>query len=79
MLETVIDIEKPNPTGVFFAEQKVVAINEALDKFEANLQLFTAENCHNNALKFSVEIFKHKFIQFVNNKMIDFSNASNYV
>lgn len=58
-LETVID----NKTGVFFEEQTVESLTEALEKF--NSLKFDAKECRQNAYKFSKEKFKQNFEQAV--------------
>ncbi|MFC0398971.1 glycosyltransferase family 4 protein [Paraburkholderia rhizosphaerae] len=59
--ETVI--ESPDPmarTGVFFRQQSVEAIVEAIARFEANGP-FHPEVCHRNALRFTPERFRREF------------------
>lgn len=64
-LETINGLDNPSPTGVFFYEQSCDAIVNAVEKFEANKQLISAINCNKNAARFSVEIFKKSFKEFV--------------
>jgi glycosyltransferase involved in cell wall biosynthesis len=47
------------PTGLFFAEQSVGSLKQAILKFET--QSFKPEDCRNNALQFSEAIFREKF------------------
>lgn len=60
-LETVIDLNSNNPTGVFFKNQTVEDIIEAVSIFENNYGKFTAKICRENALKFSNDKFKEQF------------------
>ena len=60
-LETVIDINSENPTGVFFKKQTTEDIIEAVKFFEDNYKKFTPQNCRDNAMKFSNEVFKNSF------------------
>jgi len=53
-LETVVD----GVTGCFFKEQTVVALVDALRRFEANEAGFDPAACRKNAERFSVEIFR---------------------
>lgn len=62
-LETVIDIEQGNPTGVFFKEQMVESIVSAVNIFEKHA--FSPENCRANAEKFAVSQFRKKFVSHV--------------
>jgi glycosyltransferase involved in cell wall biosynthesis len=64
-LETVRGLNKEKPTGVFFAEQTMEAIVEAINTFEKNPQLFTVENCVANASLFAPERFREKIKEFV--------------
>jgi glycosyltransferase involved in cell wall biosynthesis len=64
-LETINGLDSLSPTGVFFSEQSCDAIVSAVHTFEANSHLITAINCNLNAQRFSVEVFKAKFKEFV--------------
>lgn len=65
-LETVN--AEQNPTGVFFYAQTVDAITQAVQEFEAKQDIFQAENCVQNAARFSPEKFRENFKQFVSEK-----------
>ena len=67
-LETVRGLHQENPTGVFFQEQTVNAVKEAINKFEDNIELLKAENCRKHALGFSPEHFKTNLKNFVERK-----------
>lgn len=69
VLETVKDLSHVEPTGVFFPEQSVASIIEAVKTFEDNQELFTTQNCRKNAEQFSEERFRNEFQEFVNNIM----------
>ena len=68
-LETVRDLSYNEPTGVFFPDQSVASIIEAVKTFEDNQGLFTPQNCRKNAEQFSEERFRNEFQEFVNNIM----------
>ncbi|WP_226019227.1 glycosyltransferase family 4 protein [Novosphingobium sp. FKTRR1] len=57
-LETVRGLDAPAPTGLFFNQQTVPAIVDAVARFEAASDRFTQENCRKNALRFSPKSFK---------------------
>lgn len=59
-LETVRDLSHPNPTGLFFNNQTVSSMIEALLQFEQNSDLFTSDNCRHHAALFSTEKFREK-------------------
>jgi glycosyltransferase involved in cell wall biosynthesis len=67
-LETVRDISKPHPTGIFFNEQNISSIMNAVHLFEKNELLFSVENCTNNAAKFSSTFFQEKLKSYVDDK-----------
>lgn len=61
-LETIVD----GKTGVFFNERTVESLVDAVKRFnDSNHQSITAENCINQAKKFSKERFKKEMLQFV--------------
>jgi len=64
-LETVQGPEKPAPTGVFFRQQTVEAICQAVAQFEADLPQFTPKNCRTNAEIFSAQRFRAEYTDFV--------------
>jgi len=69
-LETVVGIDGVAPTGIFFAEQNEVSLIEAIEQFE--VLNFSADDCRNNALRFSVSNFRDRFSAFVNLAIKDF-------
>lgn len=64
-LETVRGAEEENPTGIFFAEQKIEAICEAVAKFETKRELFSADNCAKNAANFSPANFRTQLLDYI--------------
>lgn len=64
-LETIHGLDKLTPTGVFFNEQTVESIVEAVKLFENNYNLFTAETCRVNALRFSMSRFRQQFADLI--------------
>ncbi|RDI48122.1 glycosyltransferase family 4 protein [Aquicella lusitana] len=67
-LETVRGIAQEKPTGVFFSEQTVRAVCEAVSVFENNRLQFNIENCVENARQFSPEQFRYKIQELVQKK-----------
>lgn len=65
LLETVNNVEGGKPTGIFFYEQSKASIQAAINDFEAGSEMFSAENCRNNALSFSEETFRVQFKQYI--------------
>lgn len=68
-LETVRDLNHEKPTGIFFPEQSIPSICAAVKKFEANPELYTTENCVENASRFSPATFRQRFKDFVAEKL----------
>lgn len=64
-LETVQGPETPAPTGVFFAQQSVAAICQAVAQLEADLPRFSALNCRTNAQRFSAQRFREQYTRRV--------------
>lgn len=69
-LETVCGLDSDIPTGVFFKEQNVANIIEAVNMFEKNAGRITAENCRKNAERFAVGKFVEYFKNFVENAIV---------
>ncbi|WP_434639877.1 glycosyltransferase family 4 protein [Klebsiella sp. I138] len=67
-LETVRTLGTDNATGLFFKEQSVKDIIDAVNVFEQNCDKFIPQICRNNASKFSVERFNNEMGDYVKNK-----------
>jgi len=65
VLETVSDLSSEKPTGVFYKEQTVAAICDAVQVFEENAGKFMQENCVGNAARFSTGAFREKIMGLV--------------
>ncbi|HDT6007292.1 glycosyltransferase family 4 protein [Klebsiella michiganensis] len=74
-LETIISIEKEDPTGLFFYKQDVESLVEAISKFELSRDLILPENCRANALKFSAERFREEIKHYVEQKWKEFEDS----
>lgn len=71
-LETVRSYRNSEkPTGLFFYDQKVEQVIEAVEEFEQNATLFKPENCREHAVHFSPERFKDEFKRFVDEKVAE--------
>lgn len=71
-LETVRPLGVERPTGLFFNEQSVTCLCAAIDAFEANSHLFTADFCRTNAERFSEDRFTRELRDFVEDKWCQF-------
>ena len=63
--ETVQGLDQPEPTGVFFHEQTIEALQGAVTEFELHGQAITPQACRKNALRFSPERFRAEFTALV--------------
>jgi len=63
--ETVAGLESEAPTGVFFEEQSVAAVVDAVRSFEAHSQRISAAACRARAERFSAARFRAEFTDFV--------------
>jgi len=57
------------PTGVFFYEQTLQALIDAIELFERNKDKFVPEKIRENSLRFSREIFKQKIKGYIDSKL----------
>lgn len=74
VLETVIETGEA-ATGVFFLEQSVSSLCEAVARFERNRGNFIPKNCRCNAERFSVKRFNDEFSKYIKNKLYDFTES----
>lgn len=64
--ETVMGLgECEKPSGVFFKEQSVSSLKEAVNLFENNLEKFKPEFCRESAERFSLDKFEKNIKEFV--------------
>lgn len=71
-LETVVE----NETGVFFEEQTVDSLKDAVNRFQ-NIK-FDKQAIRKHAEKFDESIFKEKIQKFINEKYIEFKDSKNW-
>lgn len=64
-LETVRGLDASVPSGVFFQEQSVASLREAVEEFESAQVRITPQACRDNALRFSFERFNAEFMDCV--------------
>ena len=79
LLETVRGIDQDNCTGIFFEEQTVDSIMNAVSTFEEVKHRISPQICRENAMRFSPERFRHEFSEFVVLKWDDFKREQNNV
>ena len=64
-LETIRGRDTEHPTGIFFFEQSVPAIQAAVNQFEKESGRMIVSACRQNAERFSPERFRDEFSSFV--------------
>lgn len=64
-LETICGEDCDGQTGVFFFEQTVPSIVEAVERLDRRADAITWEACRQNAERFSIEKFREEFSGFV--------------
>ncbi len=64
-LETVLGLSHPHPTGLFFDEQTVPALVQAVNTFEHQAARFTSAACVQNAARFHIDRFKESLKNIV--------------
>jgi len=69
-LDTVIN----GKTGIYFFEQTISALNNAIETFEANMENFHSENCRKNAVQFRPERFRQEIKTFLIERYPDYFN-----
>lgn len=63
-LETIRGLDNVQPTGVFYTEQSVPSLVDAVHLFEAHSDRITPQACRANAMRFSQERFRKEFLEF---------------
>lgn len=75
-LETVRGLDQTDkPTGVFFAEQQVMSLIDAIQRFELNQAGFDPTVCRDSAMQFAPEVFREQFSRFVAEKYAHFNQG----
>lgn len=65
VLETVIPLGEPEPTGIYFPEQTVQSLSTAVMAFDRSINAFTPQACRKNAERFSPALFRRAFMMEV--------------
>ncbi|MBN3757148.1 glycosyltransferase family 4 protein [Paraburkholderia sp. Tr-20389] len=64
-LETVVPLGEPQPTGLFFRQQSVTALRDAVERFERQQAMISPVACRINAEQFSATHFRRAFMNEV--------------
>ena len=70
-LETIVNLDNNNnhPSGILFYEQTTSSLTEAVKSFESNIEKFNSKDCQKNAKRFTKELFRKNFRNFVESKI----------
>lgn len=74
-METVRPLGQDKPTGLFFADQTVPALIEAVQRFEANQDAFSPLDCRDCAEQFSEPRFRQEFGAYVERRWAEFKDG----
>jgi glycosyltransferase involved in cell wall biosynthesis len=69
VLETIRDLNQPEPTGVLFPEQTVSSLTRAVERFEREGGQIDPDTCRQNALRFGAERFRNELRNYVNRQL----------
>lgn len=75
-LETVRGLDHKSPTGLFFLEQTIPALIEAVERFET--QNFIPSVCRENALRFAPERFREELKAVIEKELVLFRDGLAY-
>jgi glycosyltransferase involved in cell wall biosynthesis len=64
-METIVNIDRENPTGILFELQNKESIINAIQIFNKNSEKITPENCRNQAEKFSSATFRENMKNYI--------------
>ncbi|MBV1837830.1 glycosyltransferase [Acetobacter estunensis] len=76
--DIVIDDGVTDSTGVLFSEQTAEAIVAAVQRFEQNYHRIHSETCRANAMRFSEETFRRRFMEIVDDAITARAVQSSY-
>lgn len=79
VLETIRPYGERNPTGIFFAEQTVTSVIQAVRQFELIHESILPADCRNNALRFSAERFHRELDDYIKDKWSAFSERNKVI
>ena len=65
VLETILGVDCEKPTGIFFRNQTINDIVDAVTLFDNNRDNFSPINCRENSLRFAPKLFRDEFCRYV--------------
>ena len=79
VLETIRPYGEEKATGIFFSEQTAESLIKAVHQFDAIKDSILAQDCRENALKFSAQRFHNELDEYIQNKWHDFNERKRIV
>lgn len=74
VLESVQGLHTQQPTGVFFEEQTIESLKQAVNDFETRGQGILPTHCRDNALRFSNQRFQNEMKTFIEDRWQQFQS-----
>jgi glycosyltransferase involved in cell wall biosynthesis len=75
VLETIRPYGETKATGLFYAEQSVTSVIQAVRQFEMIGNSILAQDCRDNAMRFSAERFHRELEEYIKGKWNEFSES----
>ncbi|CAM4323254.1 glycosyltransferase family 4 protein [Paenibacillus alkaliterrae] len=75
-LETIIGLESEQPTGVFFKEQTLESLVDAVNRFNRERTRISTRACRENAMRFSNERFRREIKEYINQRVVEFTSIT---
>jgi glycosyltransferase involved in cell wall biosynthesis len=69
VVETIRDLDDPQPTGILFPEQTVSSLTHAVERFEREGGQIGSEACRQNALRFAPARFRRELMEYVETQL----------
>jgi glycosyltransferase involved in cell wall biosynthesis len=63
--ETVRGVDDPSPTGLFFADQSVECLMEAIERFEQTAEMFDSANARRQAVRFRRQRYEDELFGYM--------------
>ncbi|MDR3434529.1 MAG: glycosyltransferase family 4 protein [Rouxiella aceris] len=79
VLETIRPFGEQNPTGVFFLDQTVSSLIQAVHHFDVISADILPQDCRNNALRFSAERFHLELKEYIHSKWQVFNESKKVI
>jgi len=79
VLETIRPFGEQNPTGVFFLDQTVSSLIQAVHHFDVISDDILPQDCRNNALRFSAERFHLELKEYIHSKWQVFNESKKVI